>query len=118
MTFGGGLVQRFPQRWYSERESEASGASGMRQVPRPRRKQIRVGPNPYSSHHQQERKRWAGLVAQGGVRCSVCRLFIVPGSLWHLDHLLPVSLGGREISPKHPAHQFCNISKGGRNRRK
>ena len=80
-----------------------------RRTRRPRRR------DQYGYSHQRERKAWAPRVQAGGVACSVCGYGIVPGTPWHLDHVIPVSLGGAQ-GPKHPAHARCNISKGGANR--
>lgn len=40
----------------------------------------------YGSTHQAERKRWEPLVESGHAVCVRCRLPIMPGTRWHLDH--------------------------------
>lgn len=69
----------------------------------------------YGGEHQAERKGWAPKVKAGVVQCGVCARLILPNQPWHLDHIIPISLGGRD-GPKHPAHRACNIAKGGKNR--
>jgi hypothetical protein len=90
----------------------------MRTVPRPRRRyQLTTDRAAWGWRHQQDRARWKSIVDGGGVVCGVCHRYILPGTPWHLDHVVPQSLGGRE-GLKHPAHAACNISKGGANRKK
>jgi hypothetical protein len=84
----------------------------MREVRRAHSRPRRVGPNPYGFAHQRERAAWAKVPDKV---CGICRYPILDGQRWHLDHVLPVSLGGL-VGPKQPAHESCNISKGGANR--
>jgi hypothetical protein len=41
----------------------------------------------YGSSHQVVRRRWAKLVAEGGVTCARCGKLIEPGSFWDLGHV-------------------------------
>jgi hypothetical protein len=40
----------------------------------------------YDAGHDRERRRWAPLVARGGVRCPKCHQLIQPGERWDLGH--------------------------------
>lgn len=45
--------------------------------------------------------------------CGVCNQRIGEGSIWHLDHIIPVSKGGRHIYTNVQAtHPTCNLTKG------
>ena len=66
----------------------------------------------YGYAHQQSRRRWAEEIKAGQVRCGICGTPLLPGQRWELDHVLPISLGGRD-GPTHPAHYLCNRRKGG-----
>lgn len=60
----------------------------------------------YGYHHQQQRKRWAPIVATGTVPCArECGRLIKPGEPWHLDH---ADDGRRRYLG--PAHRSCNIA--------
>lgn len=60
-------------------------------------------------------RRWraarAEFAAMLPLPCSVCGLPVLPGSEWHLDHVIARVHGGREVWP---AHKACNLSKGAR----
>lgn len=69
------------------------------------------GPRPqYGSAHQRERAKWAKVKDKV---CGICHRPILQGQPWHLDHVVPVKLGGAD-GPRQPAHRFCNLSKGSR----
>jgi hypothetical protein len=57
----------------------------------------------YGLEHQQERKRWASIVAAGQAVCTRCKQPIAPGANWHLDHTND-RLGYLGV-----AHASCNI---------
>lgn len=40
----------------------------------------------YGAAHQLLRKRWAPVVARGGVRCARCHRLIPPDAPWDLGH--------------------------------
>jgi hypothetical protein len=75
----------------------------------------------YGRDHRAMRKRWAWLVASGGVRCArgaACRFavnglggFIQPGQRWDLGHPDGESAGG-------PEHAVCNRGAPSRSRKK
>jgi hypothetical protein len=70
----------------------------------------------YGHRHQQLRKRWAPIVAAGGVLCARCGQPILPGELWDLGH---DDVDRRVYTgPEHRAR--CNRSAGGQegNRRR
>jgi 5-methylcytosine-specific restriction endonuclease McrA len=72
----------------------------------------RRGPSPYDSAHQQRRK--ARLKAGEG--CALRYLGGCRGDL-HLDHIVPLSMGGRAVAENEQILcQRHNISKGGANR--
>ncbi len=57
------------------------------------------------------RRARAQFAAALPLPCSVCGLPVLPGSDWHLDHVVPRLHGGRAVWP---AHKACNLSKGAR----
>lgn len=57
---------------------------------------------------RRERARFEAMLP---VPCSVCGLPVLPGSDWHLDHVVARVRGGRAVWP---AHKACNLSKGAR----
>ena len=65
----------------------------------------------YGNLHQQIRKRWARLVAVGGVVCAECGGPIQPGEPWDLGH--QEDRGSGYIGPE---HRWCNRSKAARKR--
>jgi hypothetical protein len=62
----------------------------------------------YGSVHQAERKRWEPVVEAGYAVCVRCRLPILPGSRWHLDHR-DDKLGYLGVS-----HAGCNLRAAGK----
>lgn len=47
--------------------------------------------------------------------CTVCRLPVNPTDRWHLDHIVPLRLGGTTSKANcGPAHERCNLAKGAR----
>jgi 5-methylcytosine-specific restriction endonuclease McrA len=71
------------------------------------------GPSQYGYAWQQLRERAKALLP---MVCGVCHRPI--NGQAHLDHVLPRSLGGQDIIDNVQwTHEFCNISKGGRNRK-
>lgn len=67
----------------------------------------------YGSPHQQQRRAWAPLVAQGVTRCAICGERIRPGQRWHLAHADDPA--GSPPGTAHarglylgPAHSGCN----------
>ena len=76
----------------------------------------RQGPNPYGYVHQKLREEATNSLP---MICGVCHHPILPGQRRHLDHIRPLSLGGTAtIDNVQWAHEGCNISKGGRNRKR
>jgi hypothetical protein len=67
----------------------------------------------YGSAHMKLRRRWAPLVATGGVRCALCGNPIRPGAKWHLAHADRPDAHALGIYSG-PAHARCN---NGTNRR-
>jgi hypothetical protein len=67
----------------------------------------RHGQHVYGSLHKAVRKRWALVVAAGGVFCWRCGKPIPPGSRWDLGH---VDEEGRRLGfpDRHPEHVACN----------
>ena len=59
------------------------------------------------------RKLRGEIAAMLPLPCSVCQLPVLPGSDWHLDHIVPRSRGGTEVWP---AHAKCNPQAGARRR--
>jgi 5-methylcytosine-specific restriction endonuclease McrA len=74
-----------------------------------------TGPNPYGYQWQRLREEAETTLPKV---CGVCGRPIIEGQLAHLDHIRPISLGGRAttLGEVQWTHQGCNISKGGRNR--
>lgn len=69
----------------------------------------------YRYAHQQERKRWAPVVAAGEAYCTepICLMrsrWIPPGTPWHLSH---DAATGRWIGP---SHRRCNLAESNRRR--
>ena len=62
----------------------------------------------YGGAHQRLRKRWAPLVAIGGVLCARCGEEIRPGTKWDLGHVD----GSRKQAYSGPEHRKCNRSAG------
>lgn len=71
----------------------------------------------YGNTHQQERARWAPIVAQGHTPCHETRCLeaeagrgrtIHPGQRWHLAH------NTQRTAYLGPAHARCNIGEGNR----
>lgn len=56
----------------------------------------------YGTDHQRERRRWARIVAKGGVRCARCPRLIDPNEPWHLDH------NDDRTGYLGPSHADCN----------
>lgn len=55
------------------------------------------------------------VLARDGMVCGLCGGPIYDRSGLHIDHVLPVSRGGRtNVDNLQPAHACCNISKGNR----
>jgi 5-methylcytosine-specific restriction endonuclease McrA len=44
--------------------------------------------------------------------CARCGLPVRPDDDWHLDHLVPRSIGGGDETAR-PSHARCNLSAGG-----
>ena len=63
----------------------------------------------YGSKHQKLRAEWKPKVEAGQVTCARCRLPILVGQLWHLDH--DDNDRSKYIGP---AHKFCNLSAAGK----
>jgi len=61
----------------------------------------------YGSSHQKLRRRWAAVIARGGVTCWRCRLPILPGMAWDLGH---DDLDRRIY--RGPEHRYCNRAAG------
>ena len=57
----------------------------------------------YRHHHQQLRRKWAPLVAAGGVTCSRCQQPILRGQAWDLGHV-----EGNPHAYAGPQHAACN----------
>lgn len=54
------------------------------------------------------------VVERDGLVCGLCGDEVQPDDV-HIDHIKPVSLGGKdELDNLQVAHSFCNISKGAR----
>lgn len=64
----------------------------------------------YGVAHFRLKAKVGRVVEAGDARCVFCRLPIVPGSKWHLDHT-PDRLGYRG-----PAHPGCNVRDANRRR--
>ena len=64
----------------------------------------------YGTDHQRDRRRWAPLVAGGGVDCWHCQEPIDPGEPWDLGH----DDRNRSLPPR-PEHRRCNRATLGRN---
>lgn len=62
----------------------------------------------YGAAHQRLRRRWADLVAAGGVQCARCGDPIGPRQQWDLGHV--DGSGKREYQG--PEHRACNRSAG------
>lgn len=60
----------------------------------------------WNADHARERRKWASLVAAGGLRCPYCHRLIDPAAVWHLAH--------RDDGPGYlgPAHRKCNEDAG------
>ena len=80
-------------------------ASGSRSVPL-----LPANLRGYGAAHQALRRRWASVVARGGVMCARCGREIVPGSPWDLGHV--DGSGKGEYSG--PEHRRCNRRAGAR----
>lgn len=65
----------------------------------------------YDAEHDAERRRWAPIVATGGVRCRRCPKLIGPDEPWDLGH--PDADCPR---PRAPEHIACNRATAGRSR--
>ena len=53
--------------------------------------------------------------ALGQLHCALCTRVIGPGAVFHVDHRVPVALGGRhEEANLQIAHRECNLRKGAR----
>lgn len=59
---------------------------------------VRYGPT-----HQKLRRRWAAVVATGGVSCSRCDRLITRGQEWDLGHV-----AGDPSRYAGPQHAVCN----------
>jgi hypothetical protein len=67
----------------------------------------RHGQHIYGSVHKAQRKRWARVVAAGGVACWRCGKPIPPVARWDLGHV--EEEGRRRGFPvRHPEHRSCN----------
>jgi 5-methylcytosine-specific restriction endonuclease McrA len=66
------------------------------------------------------RTQWAAARAYIGASlpapCTVCADDVQPWQRWHLDHRIPLALGGHPIALENlgPAHAGCNRRKGAR----
>lgn len=65
---------------------------------------------PYRSQWQALRARWALLLP---MPCARCGEPVAPDEPWHLDHLVPVAMGGGPETAR-PAHARCNMTAGSR----
>ena len=73
-----------------------------------------AGSRGYDYGHQQLRKVAINTMPHV---CGLCHLPILPHQAIHLDHIIPLSMGGtRTRENTQLAHEGCNISKGGSNR--
>ena len=70
-------------------------------------KHDRHGQHVYGSVHKAQRKRWARVVAAGGVWCWRCGKPIDPVSRWDLGHVDEEGRG-RGLPVRHPEHRACN----------
>lgn len=60
----------------------------------------------YGAPHQRLRKRWAPIVAAGGVVCPRCQQPITRGQTWHLGH----KDGTAKQAYSGPEHSACNLA--------
>lgn len=71
-------------------------------------------------------KRWGGSASRSaraicgrlvaaGVPCLRCGRPILPGEVWHADHIIDRAMGGSDAADNlWPAHERCNTSAGGK----
>jgi 5-methylcytosine-specific restriction endonuclease McrA len=58
---------------------------------------------------------YAELLAECGMFCHICSMVIVDRSDLHMDHVIPLALGGTHTRDNiKPAHALCNLRKGAR----
>jgi 5-methylcytosine-specific restriction endonuclease McrA len=76
-----------------------------------------------SNRENQRRRRrvdgkpvdYAAILAEHGMFCHICSMVIVDMSDLHMDHVIPLSLGGPHAAENiRPAHAICNLRKGAR----
>ena len=54
------------------------------------------------------------VIERDGLMCQICGVDVDADDV-HIDHIHPVSLGGRnQLDNLQVAHSFCNLSKGAR----
>lgn len=56
----------------------------------------------YGPQHRASRREWEPTVAAGMTSCARCAFPILPGEVWHLDHL--------DDGVSRPSHARCNES--------
>lgn len=66
---------------------------------------------------REARAWWTPIVNAGGIDCRRCGLPILPGSRWHVGHIVDRALGGGRLDWRvntAPEHGSCNESAGGK----
>ena len=115
------LAREFSRKWYAANREEAQRMSREWRQANPekaragerRRRALRASVKVETYTRPQ-------VWALTGGRCGICELQITPSQIatqgaWHIDHIVPISLGGDDsLENVQPAHAWCNIRKGGR----